>query len=226
MGDREAEIWRSQNCFPILPPRDWAGLPRGHKSGNHLLRSPAAGLQTLASSPSRNPLLPTPSCRLPRSPALPPKPTRAAKRRRDPGSVLQVGGRAHAAPHTTQPALKPCGGPGHSAGGPRTPGPRGRLRQKARESREAALPSHPRGPAAPSSPRLPRRPAAALALARLALGRPPPPSLPYLALAPPGPVPDTHLRWAHCRLPAPRGVHTGETRQKGPWFGGGRMDGT
>lgn len=109
--------------------------------------------------------LPTPSRRLPRRLALPPEPTRAAKRRRDPRSILQGDARAHVASHQTQSALKPRGGRGHSPGGPRTSGPRGRLRQKARESGEAALPRHPRRPAAPGS-----RPPATLVLARLARG--------------------------------------------------------
>lgn len=107
------------------------------------------------------------------------------------------------APRETQRLSSPAAAPspGHgprgtagSIGGRGTTGPRGRLRRKARESQEAALQRHPRGPAAPSSPRRSSHPPATLVLALLAPGRPPPPSLPHPALAPPGPAPDTHLR--------------------------------
>lgn len=175
------------------------------------------------SSQGRN-SLPAPVCSPPPSLALPPEPTRAAKRRRDPRSIPpgKVCGPPRIStslnPSLTQAALPPrlrgtaLGSRQGPLGEPGTTALRGRLRWKARESQEAALPRHSRRPtcavACPQLGSSTARPGASESTfpSRPAAG----PTWPR-----PGHSPAPAPGWACRRLLAPRGVHTGETRQKG-----------
>lgn len=155
------------------------------------------------SSQGRNPL-PAPVCSPPPSLALPPEPTRAAKRRRDPRSIPQGGAWATAGKHLAKPqphssrAAAPTAGhsPGRKAGS--AGGPRGLVgdsagrRVRARRPHCSVIPEG----------RPARPPARNSGLAPLAPGRPSPPSLPGRPLAPPGPAPDTHLRRLRAGLAA------------------------
>lgn len=178
----------------------------------------------------------SPGRRLPPSPALPPEPTRAAKRRRDPRSLPQGGAWAgadtHLAKHNLHPNRAAAAGPGGSRDGGWGIG---RLHRGTQDHGAACAPlpegaGEQGGHTAASSPRAGRPPKPGSSTARP--GAPASTFSPSRALALPGPAPDTHLR----RLRAGRTsasqlqLRAESTREKqdkkGPWFGVAQMDGT
>lgn len=230
-GGGEAEpIWRSENCFPT-PRRDWAGPLWGHRSGKDPPASPERRLKTLASLWSRN----FPAQVAARLAAL--RFHLSPLGRRNAGATpgrfpREVPRPARYAPHQAQSkAPTPRGGSGWGT-------VRGNDSHWGAQDHGAAWAPPPEGCTAASSPKAgrarqtppARRPARNSGSSTARPGAPAstfstPPGSGSTRPRPrhsPAPAPG----WAHRRLPAPRVVHPGETRHKGPSFGAGRMDGT